>query len=95
MCLIFVDSFNVCATVVIDLPEDPSKGCDIQGSFANDLNILVGMSCGSIFWFPLRYYFDDLHVIHRPTLTSDRLLLRNTITRCSNITVNCDLSMCS
>ena len=95
MCLIFVDSFNVCATVVIDLPEDPSEGCDIQGSFADDLNILIGTSCGSVFWVLLRSYFNVLHVINRPTLTLGCLLLRNTLALCSNITVHCALSMCS
>ena len=84
----FIDFFNVCATVVIDRPEDPSKGCDLQGSFAEDLYVLIGPSYGSVLWVPLRYYFDVLHIIHRPYLTSDRLLLRNTITRCSNITAH-------
>ena len=45
----FVDSSNVCATVVIDRPEDPSKGCDLQVSFAYDLYILIGLSCRSDF----------------------------------------------
>ena len=88
MILRFVYSSNVCVAVVIDRPEDPSEGCDLQGYFADYLYILIGPSCGSVFWVPSRSYFDVLHVIHRPTLTSDRLLLSNTITRCINITVH-------
>ena len=45
LCLRFIDSFNVCATVVIDLPEDPSEGCDLQGSFADDWNVPIGPFC--------------------------------------------------
>ena len=84
----FVDSSNVCATVVMDLLEDPSEGCDLQGFFANDLYVLIVPPCGSFFWVPLRSLFDVLHVIHCPTLTSDRLLLSNNITLCINITVH-------
>ena len=91
----FVDLSNVCVTVVIDGKEDPSEGCDIQVSFVNNLYVLIGPSCGSVFWVLSRSYFDVLHVIHRPTLTSDPLLLSNTITRCSNNTVHYDLSLYS
>ena len=80
---------------MIDRLEDPSKVFELQGSFADDPNVLIGLSCWFIFWIPLRPYFDILHVIHRPTLTLDRLLLRNTITRCSNNNVHYDLSLCS
>ena len=45
----FVDSSNVCATVVIDRPEDPSEGCDLQVYFDYDLYILIGLSCRSDF----------------------------------------------
>ena len=90
-----VDSFNVSTTVVIDRPEDPSEGYDLQGSFADVLNVLIGPYFGSVFWVPLGSYFDVLHVIHRPNLTSDRFLLRNTITRCSNINVHYALCLCS
>ena len=86
--LMFVDSSDVCVTVVMDHPEDPSEGFDIQGSFADDLYVLIGPSCGSFLWVLSRSLFDVLHVIHGPTLTSDCLLLSNNITRCSNITVN-------
>ena len=91
----FVNLSNLCANVVIDLPEDPSKGCDLQGSFAHDFNVLIGPSCASVFWVLSRYYFNIFHMIHHPTLTLDRILLRNTIIWCSNITVQYDLSMCS
>ena len=40
----FVDSSDVCATVAMDRPEDPSKGCDIQCSFDDDLYVLIGTS---------------------------------------------------
>ena len=33
----FVDSSDVCATVMMDRPEDPSKGCDLQGYFSDNL----------------------------------------------------------
>ena len=91
----FVDSSNVCADVVIDRPEDPSEGYDLQSYFADGLYVLIGPSCGSVFWVLSISYFDVLHVIHRPNITSDRLLLSNTITRCSNITVHYALSLCS
>ena len=84
----FVDSSDVCATIVMDRQEDPSKGCDIQCSCAKDLYVLIGPSFGSFFWVPSRSLFEVLHVIHRTTLTLDRLLLCNTITRCSNINVH-------
>ena len=84
---------NVCATVVIDRPEDPSKGCALQGYFADDVYVLIGPSCVSVFWVPSKSYFNVLHVIQRLTLTSDRLLSRTTITRCSNITVYYALSV--
>ena len=84
----FVDSSDICATVLTDRPEDPSEGCDLQSYFSDNLYTLIGPSCGSFLWVPSRYLFDILHVIHRPTLTSDRLLLRNTITWCGNITVH-------
>ena len=86
---------NVCVTVMIYRPGDPSEGCDLQGSSANDLYILIGTSCGYVFWVLPRSYFDVLRVIHCPTLTLDRLLLSNTLTWCSNITVHYDLSLCS
>ena len=84
----FIDSSDVCATVVMDRLEDPSEGCDLQGSFADNMYVLIGPSWGSLFWFPSRYSFAVFYVIHRPTITSNHLLLSNTITRCSNITVN-------
>ena len=84
----FFDSSNICVTVVMDRPEDPSKGCHLQGSFVNDLYVLIGPSCGYFFWVPLRYLFDVLHVILRPNLTLDCILLSNTITQCGNITVH-------
>ena len=87
MILRFVDSSNVCVTIVIDRPEDPSEVCALQGSLSDNMYVLIGPSCGSVFWVPSIYYFDVLRVIHRPTHTSDRLLLSNTITRYSNITV--------
>ena len=87
-CSRFVNSFNVCAAVIIECPEDPSEGCDLQGSFAENLNVLIGLSFGSVFWVPPISYFDVLHMIHRPTLTLYHLLLSNTLTRCSNITVH-------
>ena len=74
--------------IVMDPLEDPSRGCDLLGSFANDLYILIGPSWGSFFWIPSISLFDVVHVIHRSNLTSDRLLLSNTITQCSNITVH-------
>ena len=78
LCLRFVNFFNICATIVIDRPEDTFEGCDLQGSFADDIYVLIGPSCGSVFCVPPRSYFGVLHVIHCPTLTFDRLLLRNT-----------------
>ena len=89
----FVDLSNVCAAVMIDRPEDPSGGYDLQGSFADNMYNLNGSSYGSVFWVPSRSYLDVFHVIHRPTLTLDLLLLSNTITRCSNINVHYALSM--
>ena len=91
----FVDWSNVCATIMIGCLEDPSEGCDLQGSFADDLYVLIEPSCGSVFWVLSRSYSSVLHVIHHPNLTSDRLLLINTITRCSNVTVRYALSLCS
>ena len=82
----FVNSSNVFETVVIDRPEDLSEVCDIQYSLSDNMYVLIGPYCGSMFWFTSRSLFNVLHVIHRPDLTSDRLLLKNTITRCSNIT---------
>ena len=73
----FVDPSDVFATVVMDRLEDPSKGCDLQGSFAKDLYVLIGTSCGSLFWVMSRSLFDVLHVVHRPTITLDRILLIN------------------
>ena len=73
MCLRFADSFYICVTAAIGRPEDPSKGCDLQGSFSDDLNVLIGRSSGSVFWVPPRSYFGVSHVIHSQTLTSDRL----------------------
>ena len=75
-----VDSFNVSTTVVIDRPEDPSEEYDLHGSFADVLNVLIGPYFGSAFCVPLGSYFDVIHVIHLPTLISDRLLSSNTIT---------------
>ena len=73
LCLRFADSFNVYATVVIDRPEDPSEVCDLQDSFYKNLNVLIGPYCGSVLWVPPKSYFEVLHVIHCPTVTSDRL----------------------
>ena len=93
--LSFVDSFNICATVLIDCLKDPSKGCDLQGSSAGNLNVLIVLSWVSVFWVVPRFYFNVLHMIHRPALTSDRLLLSNTITQFSNITLHYALCPCS
>ena len=71
--------------VVMERLEDTSGGCDLQGSFSDDMYFLIGPSWGSFFWVPPRSLFGVVRVIHCPTLTSDRLLLRNNITRCSNI----------
>ena len=84
----FVNSSNVCATVVIDCPKDLSEGCDLQVFFANNLYVLIGPPCGSVFLVLSWSYFHVLHLIHRLTLTSDRLLLSNNITRCIIIIVN-------
>ena len=83
--LSFDDSSNISVTIVIDRPEYPSDGCDLQDYFASNPYVLIGPSWGSVFWDPSRSYFDVLHVIHRTILTFDRLLLSNTITWCSNI----------
>ena len=91
--LSFVDSSNVCATVVIDRQEDPSEGCGLQGSLADNLYVLIRPHCGSFFWVLSRPYFYILHVIHRPNITSERLLLRNNVTQCSNISVHYALSV--
>ena len=69
----FADSFNVCATVMIGRLEDPSEGCDLQGSFADNMNVLIGPSCGSVFWVLPRSYFGVPYVIQLLTLTSDHL----------------------
>ena len=89
----FVDSSDICVTVVMDRPEDPSKGCDIQGSFDDDLYVVIGPSCGSFFWVSSISLSGVVHVIHRPTLTSDRLLLSNIRTGCSSINVHYDRSV--
>ena len=73
--------------IVMDCLADPSGGCDLRGSFADDLYVLIGLSGGSFLWVPSRSLSDVVHLIHRPTLTLDCLLLRNTIAWCSNITV--------
>ena len=41
--------------------------------FSDDLNVLIGPSCQSVFWVPPRSYFGVPYVIQSPTLTSDRL----------------------
>ena len=84
----FVNLSDVCVNVVMECLEEPSEGCDIQGSSADDLYVLIGMSCGYFFWVPSRSLFDVFNVIQHLNLTLDRLLLSNTITRCSNITVH-------
>ena len=76
--------------IVMNLLEDLPGEYDLQGSFTDDLYILIGPYWGSFFWVLSRSLFRVVHAIQRPTLTSDRLLLRNTITRCSNITVHYD-----
>ena len=39
-----VDLSDICATVVMDLPEDPSRGCDLKVPFADNLYVLIGPS---------------------------------------------------
>ena len=67
----FVDSSNVCATVMMDSLEDSSEGCDLQSSFADNINVLIGLSCGSFFWVLSLSLFGVLHVIHCPNLISE------------------------
>ena len=86
--LMFVNSSDVSTAVVMDCLEDPSEGCDLQGSFADNLYVLIGPSWGSFFWGPSRSLFHVVHVIQRLVFTSDQHLLSNTITQCSNITVH-------
>ena len=40
----FIDLSDVCANVVMDRLEDPSGGYDLQGSFTNDMYVLIGPS---------------------------------------------------
>ena len=95
LCLRLANYFDVCATFMVGCPYNTSKVCDMQGSLFENLNFLIEPSSGSVFWVPSRSYFEVLHVIHHPNLTSDGLFLSNTINQCSNITVHYDLCMCS
>ena len=81
ICLRFVNSFDICVTIVIDCPDDSYKGYDLQSSFADNMNVLIGTSHGFDFWVLSRSYSNVLRVIHCSTLTLDRLLLIITITR--------------
>ena len=98
LCLRFVnslDSFNACETVVIGRPEDPYEGIDIKGSFYYNMTFLldplVGPSSGFRRYLILTY-FTQFRVRLLPRTVS---LMINAITRCSNITVNYDLCLCS
>ena len=77
-------------------PEDPSKGCDLLGSFLRKSDVPIGPYWSVGIQGSARILFRRTFAIECPILTLDRLFDdEQFLTRWSNVTVHYDIVICS